>query len=68
MSFRITGLPAEAFQHLFALSDEELAAHNALRRIAALLSHRIPTEGFPRQRSSCMLLTSMTLPDKRTEV
>jgi hypothetical protein len=34
MSFRITGLPAEAFQHLFALSDEELAAHNPVRRIA----------------------------------
>jgi hypothetical protein len=26
MSFRITGLPAEDFAHLFALSDEELAA------------------------------------------
>jgi hypothetical protein len=34
MSFRITGLLAEAFRHLFALSDEELAAHNAVRRIA----------------------------------
>ena len=26
MSFRITGLPAERFAHLFALSDPELAA------------------------------------------
>jgi Protein of unknown function (DUF1203) len=34
MGFRITGLPAEAFQHLFMLSDEELAEHNAVRRIA----------------------------------
>jgi Protein of unknown function (DUF1203) len=31
MSFRIVGLPAEAFAHLFALSDEELAGHRALR-------------------------------------
>jgi Protein of unknown function (DUF1203) len=34
MSFRITGLPAEDFSHLFALSDEELAAQGAVRRIA----------------------------------
>lgn len=34
MSFRITGLPAENFAHLFALSDDELAAHGAVRRIA----------------------------------
>ena len=34
MSFRITGLPAEAFQHLFTLSDEELTRHNAVRRMA----------------------------------
>jgi hypothetical protein len=32
MSFRITGLPADTFQHLFGLSDEELAQHRALRR------------------------------------
>ena len=32
MSFRIKGLPAETFQHLFALSDEELRARRALRR------------------------------------
>ncbi|HEX7200760.1 MAG TPA: DUF1203 domain-containing protein, partial [Dongiaceae bacterium] len=31
MGFRITGLPAETFRHLFELSDEELAAHRALR-------------------------------------
>ena len=34
MSFRITGLPAEDFVHLFALSDEELAARGAVRRSA----------------------------------
>jgi hypothetical protein len=34
MSFRITGLPAEDFTHLFAMSDAELAAHGAVRRMA----------------------------------
>jgi hypothetical protein len=34
MSFRITGLAPEPFQHLFALSDAELAARGAVRRIA----------------------------------
>jgi len=34
MSFRITGLPAERFVHLFALSDAELSVHGAVRRIA----------------------------------
>ncbi len=34
MSFRITGLPAETFAPLFALSDDELAAKGAVRRIA----------------------------------
>jgi hypothetical protein len=34
MSFRITGLPAEDFTHLFALSDAELEKHGAVRRIA----------------------------------
>ena len=34
MSFRIKGLPAESFDHLFALSDEELAKQGAVRRIA----------------------------------
>jgi Protein of unknown function (DUF1203) len=34
MSFRITGLPAEPFEELFALSDQELAARGAVRRIA----------------------------------
>lgn len=34
MTFRITGLPAERFAHLFALSDAELAAQGAVRRIA----------------------------------
>src|SRR4051794_10124314 len=34
MSFRITGLPADRFAHLFALSDEELARQGAVRRVA----------------------------------
>jgi hypothetical protein len=34
MSFRIIGLPAETFRPLFGLSDEELAARGAVRRIA----------------------------------
>jgi len=34
MSFRIQGLPAEQFAPLFALSDEDLAARGAVRRIA----------------------------------
>ena len=42
MSFRITGLPAEQFAPLFALSDEELAARGAVRRIA---DERVP--GYP---------------------
>ncbi len=32
MSFRIIGLPAERFTHLFALSDAELAAQGAVRQ------------------------------------
>jgi hypothetical protein len=34
MNFRMTGLPAERFAHLFALSDAELAAQGGVRRIA----------------------------------
>ena len=34
MSFRITGLPAQAFSHLFSLDDAELAALGAVRRTA----------------------------------
>lgn len=34
MSFRITGLPADRFAHLFALSDAELVGKGAVRRIA----------------------------------
>jgi Protein of unknown function (DUF1203) len=34
MSFRITGLPAEDFAPLFALSDEELSARGVVRRTA----------------------------------
>ncbi len=40
MSFRITGLPAETFACLFSLSDRELAARGAVRRIA-------DGEGYP---------------------
>lgn len=32
MDFRITGLPAERFRHLFGLSDSELTRHRALRK------------------------------------
>lgn len=42
MNFRITGLQAERFAHLFALSDADLAAHGAVRRIA---DERTP--GYP---------------------
>ena len=42
MSFRITGLPAERFAHLFTLSDPELAAQGAVRRTA---DGRMP--GYP---------------------
>ncbi len=42
MNFRITGLPAEPFAHLFALSDVELVAQGAVRRIA---DERTP--GYP---------------------
>jgi hypothetical protein len=42
MSFRITGLPAEPFAPLFALSDEELAARGAVRRIADARSPGYP--------------------------
>ena len=34
MNFRIRGLEARQFDHLFALSDAELAEHGAVRRIA----------------------------------
>jgi len=34
MTFRITGLPAEHFAHLFDLSNEELGLRGAVRRIA----------------------------------
>ena len=34
MSFRITGLPAEPFAPLFAMTDAELAEHGAVRQIA----------------------------------
>ena len=34
MTFRIRGLDARQFSHLFALSDAELAAQGAVRKIA----------------------------------
>lgn len=34
MPFRISGLPAEPFQHLFALGDAELQRQSAVRRVA----------------------------------
>jgi len=34
MNFRIRGLDARQFDHLFALTDAQLAAHSAVRRIA----------------------------------
>ncbi len=34
MSFRITGLDAAPFAHLFGLSDDALAGHNAKRYVA----------------------------------
>jgi hypothetical protein len=34
MTFRISGLPAEPFQPLFAMSDAELKRHGAVRRVA----------------------------------
>ena len=34
MSFRITGLPDEDFAPLFTMTDAELAAHGAVRRVA----------------------------------
>ena len=42
MSFRITGLPAEDFAPLFDLSDAELAARGAVRRIAEQRSPGTP--------------------------
>ena len=32
MDFRITGLPADRFSHLFGLTESELARHRALRK------------------------------------
>jgi Protein of unknown function (DUF1203) len=41
MSFRVTGLSPEPFQHLFGLSDDELARHGARRYLVD------KTPGFP---------------------
>ncbi|HEV6967530.1 DUF1203 domain-containing protein [Roseateles sp.] len=35
MSFRVTGLSAQPFAHLFGLSDDELARHGAVRLMTA---------------------------------
>jgi Protein of unknown function (DUF1203) len=48
MSFRIKGLPAEQFTHLFAMTDEELARHHVVRRTA---DDRQP--GYPCRVSLC---------------
>src|SRR5262245_22077488 len=42
MSFRISGLPAERFAHLFSLSDAELAKKGAVRRTADARSPGYP--------------------------
>jgi hypothetical protein len=42
MHFRIVGLPAENFAHLFQLSDAELATHGAVRRIAGAGTAGVP--------------------------
>ena len=41
MSFRITGLSAHPFQHLFGLSDTALAAHGVLRHRGTGLPDRV---------------------------
>ena len=42
MNFRITGLPAERFERLFALSDAELAEHATVRLIADARTPGVP--------------------------
>jgi len=42
MNFRITGLPVENFEHLFGLSDDELAACGGVRQIADTRSPGYP--------------------------
>ena len=46
-SFRILGLPAQHFAHLFVLSDNELAAQGAVRRIADARSPGYPCRVSP---------------------
>lgn len=41
MSFRITGLPAQPFAHLFGLSEAELARHGAQRHRGGGLPDRV---------------------------
>ena len=47
MGFRITGLPAERFSHLFALSDAELAEQGAVRQIADARDPGYPCRNQP---------------------
>jgi hypothetical protein len=42
MAFRIQGLPADHFTHLFALSDQQLAAQGAVRQIADARTAGVP--------------------------
>ncbi|HEY1132694.1 MAG TPA: DUF1203 domain-containing protein [Roseateles sp.] len=41
MSFRITGLPAQPFAHLFGLNDDDLARHGAQRFLGEGLPDRV---------------------------
>lgn len=42
MNFRITGLPAESFERLFALSEAGLAEHGAVRQTADARAPGVP--------------------------
>ena len=64
MNFRITGLPAEHFAHLFDLSDGELASQGAVRRIAdgaRPVTHAGSVLRIPHPEMNCCLsITSIT--------
>ena len=45
MSFRITGLSADPFRHLYGLSDQELALHGVKKYIADKSVDRINSIG-----------------------
>ena len=53
MSFRITGLPAERFAQLFALSDAELAAQGAVRQTADARQPGYPCRQDPIAEHDC---------------